>query len=74
MIEKGEVRIVTFACVSAWPMPKRSTSFLRHVGCVNPTFAAAVLKVHEKVEQVPVVGDVTVEELARARASLVKPP
>ena len=61
---------MTLACVSAWPMPKRSTSFVRHVECVTPAFAASVLKVHGTVEKVPVVGKLNVVELSRAHKSL----
>lgn len=72
VVGKGELRIVTLACVSSWPMPRRSTSFVRHVGCVNSAFAAAVLKVHGKVDKVPVVGEMTEDELGRARGALEK--
>ena len=70
LVGKGEVRLVTFACVSAWPMPRRSTSFVRHVECVTPGFANAVLKVHGVAENVPVVGSLSAGEVVRAREVL----
>ena len=72
VIEKGDVRIMTLAAVSSWPMPRRSVSLARHARCVTPAFAATVLKVHGAVEKVPVVGELTIEELARARGALEK--
>ena len=70
LVGKGEVRLVTFACVSAWPMPRRSTSFVRHVECVTSAFASAVLKVHGAAENVPVVGSLSADEVVRAREVL----
>ena len=72
VIEKGDLRIMTLAAVSSWPMPRRSVSLARHARCVTPAFAAAVLKVHGTAEKVPVVAEMTTEELARARGALEK--
>ena len=72
VIEKGDLRIMTLAAVSSWPMPRRSVSLARHARCVTPGFAAVVLKVHGAVKKVPVVGELTVEELACARGVLEK--
>ena len=66
---KGSVRLVTWALVCE--RPRRSTAFVRHVGCVDRAFAAAILKSHGGLAfNVPVVGDVSVEEAERVRAML----
>ena len=69
-IGKGDLRIVALAAVSSWPMPRRSVSLARHARCVTKSFAAAVLKVHGTVDSVPVLGDVSLEEVACAREAL----
>ena len=68
LVGKGSVRLVTWALVCE--RPRRSTAFVRHVGCVDRAFAAAILKSHGGAFNVPVVGDVSVEEAERVRAML----
>ena len=70
LIRKGDLRIVALAAVSSWPMPRRSVSLARHARCVTKSFAAAVLKVHGAVENVPLLGAVSPEEAACAREAL----
>ena len=67
LISKGDIRIVTLASVSGWPMPRRSVTLVRHARCVTKSFADAVLKVHGTVDNVPVLGDVNTEEVVRVR-------
>ena len=71
LIDKGEIRIVTLASVSSWPMPRRSVKLVRHTRCVTKSFAAAVLEAHGTVENVPVLGGVSPEEVACAREALM---
>ena len=67
LIDKGDLRIMTLASVSSWPMPRRSVSLARHAHCITKSFANAVLKVHGIVENVPVLGDVSRAEVARVK-------
>ena len=62
---------MALAAVSSYPMPRRSVSLARHARCVTKSFAAAVLKAHGTVENVPVLGDVSPEEVACAREALM---
>ena len=71
LIDKGDLRIMTLASVSSWPMPRRSVSLARHTRCVTKSFAMAVLKAHSTVENVPILGDVSPEEVACAREALM---
>ena len=71
LISKGDIRIVTLAAVSSWPMPRRSVSLVRHTRCVTKPFADAVLKEHGAFDNVPVLGDVSPEEVACAREALM---
>ena len=64
------MRLVTLACVSAPPMPRRSVKLARHLGCVNAAFAECVLKVYGAVEKVPVEAGLSVEEMESVRAAL----
>ena len=71
-IGKGDIRIVALAAVSSWPMPRRSVKLVRHTRCVTKSFAAAVLEAHGTVENVPVIGGVSPEEVACAREALMR--
>ena len=51
-------------------MPRRSVKLVRHTRCVTKSFAAAVLEAHGTVENVPVLGGVSPEEVACAREAL----
>ena len=69
LVAKGTVRLVTWALVCE--RPRRSTAFVRHAGCLDRAFAAAILKSHGGMAlNVPVIGDVSVEEVTRVRAIL----
>ena len=69
LVGKGSVRLVTWALVCE--RPRRSTAFVRHVGCVNRAFAAAILRSHGGTAlNVPVIGDVSVEDVDRVREML----
>ena len=69
LVAKGSVRLVTWALVCE--RPRRSTAFVRHEGCVDRAFAAAILQSHGGLAlNVPVIGDVSVEDVDRVRAML----
>ena len=51
-------------------MPKRSVALARHAKCVTKSFAAAMLKVHGTAENVPVIGDMSHDEVACAREAI----
>ena len=69
LVAKGSVRLVTWALVCE--RPRRSTAFVRHEGCVDRAFAAAILQSHGGTAfNVPVIGGVSVEEAERVRAML----
>ena len=66
LVEKGAVRMVTRAFVR----PGRRTNFVRHMACVDPMFAHAIMAVHGTVECVPVGKGVDKKELERSRGHM----
>ena len=65
LVGRGELRFVTRAFVR----PGRATTFVRHVSCMTPTFAAAVLAVH--AQGVPIDGeDLDAETIVRVHSEL----
>ena len=52
-------------------MPRRSVTLVRHARCVTKPFADAVLKVHSTVVNVPVLGDVSPEEVAWVKEAIM---
>ena len=68
LVARGAPRVVTLAVVCQ--RPRRLTTFVRHVGCVDAAFAGLVLGAHGDIELVPVVVGGEPEVLERVRASL----
>ena len=68
LVACGAVRLVTLAVVSEWP--RRVTTFVCHGTCVNGRLAAMVLGAHGDADNVPVIGDVSAEEVERVRVAL----
>ena len=65
LVEKGSTRLVTLAIVCE--RPRRVTKFVRHAACVDTVFARLVLSAHGRAEDVPVVGELLSDEVARVR-------
>ena len=69
LVACGAVRLVTLAVVSE--RPRRVTKFVRHGTCVGGRLAVMVLEAHGgDVDKVPVIGEVSGEEVERVRAAL----
>ena len=68
LVARGGVRIVTLAVVCE--RPRRVTKFVRHVECADAAFVRMVLRVHGKVEDVPLVGAVDTEIVDEVRKNL----
>ena len=70
LVARGTVRLVTLAVVSE--RPRRVTKFVRHGTCVNGRLAAMVLGAHGDADNVPVIGEVSGDDVERVRAALRK--